>query len=326
MTGYQEIMTDPSYLNQVIVFTTPYIGNVGCNSLDIESKITVKGIIVREKPTDSSNWRAEKKIEDWCNINNVFCLYGIDTRTLVKKIRNKQAGTGIIGYAENLDKILKINQKDFDTECMDLASLACHKEIFKIENNGKKIAVIDFGIKNNILNCLSLQGFDLTIYPCTKVKENIDLINKADGLVLSNGPGDPRATLKNIPKISVLIDNFIKNDKAILGICLGHQILCLVAGVRVEKMSQGHRGGNQPVLNTITNKVEITAQNHGFSAIKSDLEDKGLYEKYISLFDGIVEGAQFKKGRVISVQYHPESSPGPRDSRYIFEDFKRMFE
>jgi carbamoyl-phosphate synthase small subunit len=325
MTGYQEIITDPSYLNQVIVFTSIHIGNVGCNSIDMESGATVKGIIVREKPRKSSNWRSELDFEEWCVRNHLFCLYGVDTRSIVEKIRKKEVGTGVVGYATDLEKILKIRQKQFDTEGMDLASLACATNIKKMEQNGKKIAVIDFGIKNNILNCLYRQGFDLTIYPCTKVKDYVDDIKNADGLFLSNGPGDPRSTLKNIPELDNIVRHFVKEDKGIFGICLGHQILCLIFGARVNKMPQGHRGGNQPVINLNTNKVEITAQNHGFAVLEEDLVINRLKKKQESLFDGIVEGFECVGKKIISVQYHPESSPGPRDSRYIFEDFKKLF-
>ncbi|MDR1499056.1 MAG: glutamine-hydrolyzing carbamoyl-phosphate synthase small subunit [Rickettsiales bacterium] len=326
MTGYQEIITDPSYLNQVITFTSVHIGNVGCNSADMESMATVKGIITREKPSKSSSWRAERDFEEWCVKNHMFCLYGVDTRSIVEKIRNKEASTGVVGYAGDLDGILKIKQKQFDTEGMDLASLACSENIRKIEQqNGKRIAALDFGIKNNILNCLHRQGFDLVVYPCTEICNYVEEIQSADGLFLSNGPGDPRATLRNVPELETIVKYFVKEDKAIFGICLGHQILSLIFGARVEKMSQGHRGGNQPVINYSTKNVEITAQNHGFAVLEEDLAKNKLNKKYESLFDGVVEGFEFIGKKIISVQYHPESSPGPRDSRYIFEDFRKLF-
>jgi carbamoyl-phosphate synthase small subunit len=323
MSGYQEIITDPSYLGQVIVFTAPHIGNVGVNSMDIESNGTVKGIVVKEIPTSASNWRSEMDFEEWCIKNKMFCFYGADTRSMVGQIRNKKIETGVIGYANDIDKILKINQKQFDTENQDLASLACDDTISRIQNKdgSKKIAVIDCGIKKSILDCLYQQDFDLTIYPCKIVKNYVDEIKKADGLFLSNGPGDPRETLKNVPELKELVKYFVDKEKSIFGICLGHQILSLIFGIEVGRMSQGHRGGNQPVLNNLTNRVHITAQNHGFAATKSNL----AIEKYTSLFDNINEGFVFKGKKIISVQYHPESSPGPRDSRYIFEEFKKMF-
>jgi carbamoyl-phosphate synthase small subunit len=291
----------------------------------MESDGVVKGIITRERPSKSSSWRAERDFEEWCIKNHMFCFYGVDTRSIVEKIRKKDVSTGVVGYANDLDKILTIKQKQFDTEDMDLGSLACSKDIRKMEQNGKKIAVIDCGIKNNILNCLYRQGFDLTIYPCTRVKDCIMDIKNADGLFLSNGPGDPRATLKNIPELEDIIRHFVEENRPILGICLGHQILCLIFGARVEKMSQGHRGGNQPVINLNTNKVKITAQNHGFAVLEEDLEKNGLSKKYESLFDGVVEGFECKGRKIISIQYHPEASPGPRDSRYIFEEFGELF-
>jgi carbamoyl-phosphate synthase small subunit len=321
MTGYQEIITDPSYFGQVIVFTSTHIGNVGCNGIDIESNRNIKGIIVKEKPSEASSWRSEIDFEEYFIKNNIFCLYGVDTRSLVEKIRKKEISTGVIG--NNLDELLKIDQSQYDTNGQDLASLTCGEKIRKIsgEKNSIKLAVIDCGIKNNILNCLQQQGFDLIVYPCNAIKSYMDDIKKADGLCLSNGPGDPRATLENIPQIRELIDYFSINDRAILGICLGHQILSLFFGINVEKMSQGHRGGNQPVIDTVNNTVHITSQNHGFSATKTNLAT----EKYVSLFDNIIEGFIFSNRKIISVQYHPESSPGPRDSRYIFQDFKKLF-
>ncbi|MDR0572214.1 MAG: glutamine-hydrolyzing carbamoyl-phosphate synthase small subunit [Rickettsiales bacterium] len=327
MTGYQEIITDPSYLGQVIVFTTPHIGNVGCNSMDMESNNTVRGVIVKEKPSSSSSWRAERNFKEWCIKNKVFCFYGVDTRSLVEKIRKKEISVGVIGYADSLDNLLKIKQKQYNTENKDLASLACgdekrslaHKHNFIKKNI--QIAVIDCGIKNNILNCLYEQGFDLSIYPCKAIEKYKDEINMADGLFLSNGPGDPRSTLKNVSLLEELIKSFTSKSKPIFGICLGHQILSLVFGIDVIKMSQGHRGGNQPVLDTISGRVHITAQNHGFAVVKNDY----AIEKYVSLFDNIPEGFVFKDKKIISVQYHPESSPGPRDSRYIFQEFRKFF-
>ncbi|GMO62016.1 MAG: glutamine-hydrolyzing carbamoyl-phosphate synthase small subunit [Rickettsiales bacterium] len=321
MTGYEEIITDPSYLGQGIVFTSPHIGNVGCNLLDRESNTSVKGIIVKAKPSKSSNFRSEEDFEKWCLKNKVFCFYGADTRSMVEKIRKNEIATGVVGYAEDLKNILEIDQKKYDTTGQDLASLSCGNEVQEIQGQGKKLAVINCGIKENIVKCLSDENFDLKIYPCKNVKNYLEDIKKADGLVLSNGPGDPRATLNNIPELSTLIKCFSEKDKPILGICLGHQIISLTHGVVVEKMPQGHRGGNQPVLDMQTNKVNITSQNHGFCATKTNLAD----EKYISLFDNIIEGFIFKGKRIISVQYHPEASPGPRDSRGIFKEYKNLF-
>jgi carbamoyl-phosphate synthase small subunit len=325
MSGYQEIISDPSYLGQVIVFTAPHIGNVGCNSMDMESNGTVRGIIVREKPSKSSNWRSERDFEKWCMENKMFCFYGIDTRSLVTKIRGKEVSTGVVGYMDDFEDMLKIRQKQYDTENKDLASLACGEEKKKFTHNFSKkniqIAVIDFGIKNNILNCLYEQGFDLIVYPCKIIEEYKDEIIGADGLLLSNGPGDPRATLRNIPLLEEIIKGFTAKDKPIFGICLGHQILSLVFGVDVVRMRQGHRGGNQPVLDAISGKVHITAQNHGFVALKNS----SVIEKYASLFDNVSEGFIFKDKKIISVQYHPESSPGPRDARHIFKEFRTLF-
>jgi carbamoyl-phosphate synthase small subunit len=318
MTGYQEIMTDPSYLGQVVVFTSTHIGNTGCNSVDLESNLCVKGIICRERPTIASNYRGELDFEKWCVEHNAFIFYGIDTRDLVEKIRNKEVGTGVV--AHNLEDALMVNQKQFDTESQDLASLACGNEVRIISGKGKRIAVIDCGIKENIVNCLKQQDFSLVIYPCKVVKEYLEEILSADGLVLSNGPGDPRATFNNVSDLDRVVKGFATSGKPILGICLGHQILSIIYGIEVGRMPQGHRGGNQPVID-VNGKVHITSQNHGFCAYKSDLAD----ERYISLFDGVIEGWNFRDKKIISVQYHPEASPGPRDSRYMFEEFKKMF-
>jgi len=321
MTGYQEIMTDPSYLGQVIVFTFPHIGNVGCNSVDIESDGNVRGIVVRELPTKNSSWRAEIDFEAWLLKHKIFCFYGVDTRNLVEKIRKKEVGTGILGRLRDIDTVLKMSQSAYDTEGQDLGSLACGDKIIKMQQNGKKVAVIDCGIKQNILNCLYRQGFDLTVYPCKLVKDYVDEIKNSDGLFISNGPGDPRATLKNTMDLKDITEYFVQKDKPIFGICLGHQILSLIFGIEVNRMPQGHRGANQPVLNTQTGKVHISSQNHGFAALRSNLAT----EKYVSLLDNVIEGFTFHDKKIISVQYHPESSPGPRDSRYIFEEFKRLF-
>jgi carbamoyl-phosphate synthase small subunit len=341
MSGYQEIMTDPSYTSQIIVFTFPHIGNVGVNGEDIESVTYLnrasepKGVVLRCESTNSSNHRALEGLKTWLELNKICTLYGVDTRAITSLIRQKKLANAVIGVYETDADILKLQEQAFAIPSMDgldLASKATRGEIgYWTEGKWsqtpanradfKKVAVIDFGIKENILHLLEKQGLDLTVFPCTQVS----WANLAgfDGVFLSNGPGDPMATLAVLPEIKNIITRAIEHNKPLFGICLGHQMIAGTLGCRVEKLPQGHRGVNHPVFDKNTKKVEITAQNHGFAVINSALPP-GVRVSHYSLFDGVVEGIEVVHKPVLSIQYHPESSSGPHDSSYLFTKFREI--
>ena len=334
ITGYQEILTDPSYYNQIINFTFPHIGIVGTNIEDYESdKIFASGCIINNSLSNASNFRSEMNFENWLKINKKVCVTNIDTRKLTKKIRDSGARKALIHFPnnrkferiENLRKMLN----DFPSmNNLDLVSNVSTKHIYKWVkgkkikcNNTKKkfIAVIDFGIKRNILNILSSYEFDIVVFPHNYPIKEI-LRTNPSGIFLSNGPGDPLATFKeNKNNLS-----FIKSSKKpVFGICLGHQILSLIYNAKTEKMHHGHRGANHPIKNIKTQKVEITVQNHGF-VVSRRLFPNELKITHTSLFDDTIAGIEVIKKPFFSVQYHPESSPGPQDSRYLFDQFIKL--
>ncbi len=340
MTGYQEILTDPSYAGQIITFTFPHIGNVGTNSEDIET-VTPKarGLIIREDITTPSNWRANKHFNDWLISNNLVGISGIDTRALTKRIRDIGAPNGIIAHNADgdfdLDALYEEAKNWSGLEGMDLAKdVSCTQSYQwdealwtredgykKQENPSHKVVAVDFGAKQNILRCLADAGCAVTVVPANSTAEDI-LAHKPDGVFLSNGPGDPSATgAYAVPMIKELLDK----DMRIFGICLGHQLLSLALGCKTRKMHLGHRGANQPVKDLSTNKVEITSQNHGFEVIAEDLP-KNVEASHISLFDGSNEGIKANDKPAFSVQYHPEASPGPQDSHYLFHRFVEMID
>ncbi len=334
VTGYQEILTDPSYYNQIINFTFPHIGVVGTNINDYESdKIYASGCIVNNNISDASNYRSEKGFDIWLKQNKKVCVTGIDTRVLTKKIRESGASNVLIHFPENqkfdsFKNLKNLLSKFPKMKDLDLASEVSTKNIYKwqkgkktrIKNFKKKfIAVIDFGIKRNILNILNSLGLEVIIFPINfSIKEIIKL--KPSGIFLSNGPGDPLATFNKYKEDFKLIKNF---TKPVFGICLGHQILSLIYNAKTEKMHHGHRGANHPVKDLKTKKVEITVQNHGFVVSKKSFP-KILNVTHSSLFDGTIAGVEVRKKPFFSVQYHPESSPGPQDSRYLFEKFIKL--
>ncbi len=335
ITGYQEIITDPSYAGQIITFTFPHIGNVGTNSEDVEALApAARGIIIREDITDPSNWRAQKHFNDWLKDNGLTGVCGIDTRALTRYIRDNGAPKGVIAHSKdckfNLKKLHKMAQDWPGLEGLDLAKdVSCSKSYNwdettwtteegygKQKNPVCKVVAIDYGAKQNILRCLAASGCDVTVVPAkASVKEIMS--HKPDGVFLSNGPGDPAAT--GIYAVPVIRD-LLEKDIPIFGICLGHQILGLALGAKTRKMHLGHRGANHPVKDIETGKVEITSQNHGFEVIADTLPDSAK-QSHISLFDGSNEGIAIKDKPVFSVQYHPEASPGPQDSHYLFERF-----
>ncbi len=335
ITGYQEIITDPSYAGQIITFTFPHIGNVGTNDEDIESvNPAARGIIIREDITSPSNWRANNNLGSWLEKHNLVGISGIDTRALTRRIRDLGAPNGII--AHNADgkfdlESLHAEVKNWQgLEGNDLAKdVSCTKSYkwdetlwgitdgYGTQKNPKyKVVAVDFGAKRNILRCLAAAGCDVTVVPASSTAEEI-LSHKPDGVFLSNGPGDPAATGKYAVK---MVQGLLENDMPIFGICLGHQILSLSLGCKTKKMHLGHRGANQPVKDIKTGRVEITSQNHGFEVIADELPEN-IEQTHVSLFDGSNEGIAVKGKPVFSVQYHPEASPGPQDSHYLFDRF-----
>jgi len=336
LTGYQEIISDPSYAGQIINFTFPHIGNVGTNKEDHESdKIWTKGIILNSEITSPSNYRALANLDTWLKKNKIVGITGLDTRSLTNFIRDKGAPKGTISFSNtgkfNINKLTNLTVKWNGLKNLDLAEKVSTKKNYIwsglktwkkesgfIKNKTKSLNVvaIDYGIKKNILRYFSDFNCKVTIVPCkTNAKEILKL--KPHGIFLSNGPGDPAATGKYAIGT---IKELIKKEMPIFGICLGHQILALTLGAKTKKMKLGHRGANHPVKNLIKNNVEITSQNHGFEIIKESLP-KNIEVTHKSLFDNCIEGIRLKNKPIFSVQYHPESNPGPQDSVYLFQEF-----
>ena len=338
MTGYQEIISDPSYAEQIINFTFPHVGNVGTNKEDNESdKIWTKGVIINTEITEPSNYRSLKHLDEWLKKNKIVGIAGVDTRNLTNTIRDKGAPKGTISFSKksefNIKKLHYKTKKWSGLKNLDLAEKVSTNKTYSWKNlktwkkkygfikNKKKslhVVVVDYGVKKNILRYFSDFNCKVTVVSCKTNAANI-LKLKPNGIFLSNGPGDPAATGKYaIP----IIKDLIKNNLPIFGICLGHQILALTLGAKTKKMNLGHRGANHPVKNLIKGNVEITSQNHGFEVIKNSLP-RNIQITHQSLFDNSIEGIKLKNKPVFSVQYHPESNPGPQDSVYLFEEFVR---
>ena len=336
LTGYQEIISDPSYAGQIINFTFPHIGNVGTNKEDHESdNIWTKGVIFNSEITNPSNYRSLKNLDTWLIKNKIVGITGLDTRNLTNFIRDKGAPKGTISNNKNgkfnVKKLLNLSIKWPGLNKLDLAKTVTTKNKYVwqgyktwkkekgFEKNNKKtfkIIAIDYGIKKNILRYFSNFNCKVIVVPCTLSASEI-LKMKPDGIFLSNGPGDPAATGKYAIEI---IQKLIKENIPIFGICLGHQILALALKAKTKKMKLGHRGANHPVKNLLNQKVEITSQNHGFEILKESLP-KNVEITHKSLFDNCIEGIKLKNKPVFSVQYHPESNPGPQDSVYLFKQF-----
>jgi len=336
LTGYQEIISDPSYAGQIINFTFPHIGNVGTNKQDLESdKIWTKGVIFNSEITSPSNYRSLVNLDLWLKKNKIVGITGLDTRSLTNSIRDKGAPKGTISFSKkgtfNINKLVNITTKWNGLKNLDLAEQVSTKKNYiwpgfktwkketgylKNKKHSLHVVAIDYGIKKNILRYFSDLNCKVTVVSCKTNLKNI-LKLKPNGIFLSNGPGDPAATGKYAIGI---IKELIKNNLPIFGICLGHQILALALGAKTKKMKLGHRGANHPVKNLIKDNVEITSQNHGFEIVRETLP-KNIEVTHKSLFDNCIEGIRLKNKPIFSVQYHPESNPGPQDSVYLFEEF-----
>ena len=323
MTGYQEILTDPSYCSQIIIMTMPHIGNYGVNINDIESKkIQAAGFIIKEETVNPSNWRASQSIGDYLRDQNIIGIKNVDTRALTKHIRNNGSMNGIIFSEKNeielMKKILYAHPK---MEGLDLVKKVSTKEKYKWNTKDLKynVAVIDYGIKSNILRILETHNCNLTIFPSNVSSSEILNFNP-DGVFLSNGPGDPATVKYAIKTVKNLLGVF-----PIFGICLGHQILGLSLGAKTYKLKYGHRGLNHPVKNIKKGTIEITSQNHGFVLDLKSLP-KNLVATHINLNDNTCAGIECLDYSAFSVQYHPESSPGPHDSRYLFQLFIKLMD
>ncbi|HTB43309.1 MAG TPA: glutamine-hydrolyzing carbamoyl-phosphate synthase small subunit [Acetobacteraceae bacterium] len=338
MTGYQETLTDPSYAGQIITFTFPHIGNVGANAEDIEAMtIAARGLVVKQDVTEPSNWRAVQHLDAWLRARGIAGVSGVDTRALTMRIRDGGAPTGVLAFpADGRFDVAALRAQAAEwpgLEGMDLAREVSCRQTYDWDETrwawpggmGRQTApklhvvAVDYGAKRNILRCLASAGCRVTVVPATATADDI-LRHAPDGVFLSNGPGDPAATGEYaVPAIRGVLDAGVP----LFGICLGHQLLALALGAKTYKMDRGHRGANQPVKDLASGKVEITSQNHGF-AVDPETLPATARVTHVSLFDGSNEGLACSDRPAFSVQYHPEASPGPSDSHYLFERFVGM--
>ena len=339
MTGYQEILTDPSYMSQILAFTFPHVGNTGVNVEDVEqigggADTSARGAIFRDAPTDPANYRSESDFDGWMKRRGVVGLAGVDTRALTARIRDAGAPHAVIAHDPegrfDLEALVAQAKAWSGLVGLDLARDASTLQSFdwdeglwdwpeghpRVDATDKSVVVVDYGVKRNILRALASTGAKITVVPADTTAEAI-LARNPDGVVLSNGPGDPAATGEYaVPEIRKLVDS----GKPVFGICLGHQMLALALGAKTVKMDQGHHGANHPVKDLTTGKVEIVSMNHGFTVDRDSLPD-AVVETHVSLFDGTNCGIALKDRPVFSVQHHPEASPGPTDSLYLFQRF-----
>ena len=341
MTGYQEIMTDPSYAGQAVVFTFPHIGNTGANSEDNEAeRPSAIGMIMKWTPSEQSSWRAEEKFSKWLSRRNQIGIGAVDTRRLTRFVRTQGAQHAALAHEPDgkfdIPELARQAREFPGLDGLDLAKDASVLQQYQWSEprwrwpGGKpervkaryRVAAVDYGAKENILRCLASVGCEVTVFPAQTDWETI-LASSPDGLFLSNGPGDPAATAEYaVPMIRGILEN---SQIPIFGICLGHQLLALALGAKTAKMKFGHHGANHPVKDAETGKVEITSMNHGFTVAKETLPP-GVVETHFSLFDGTNCGIRMLDRPVFSVQFHPEASPGPQDSFYLFENFARAME
>jgi carbamoyl-phosphate synthase small subunit len=340
ITGYQEIMTDPSYAGQIVTFTFPHIGNTGANSEDIETASPAAlGLAIRADITEPSSWRALQGLDPWLKSHNLPGIAGIDTRALTRRIRDLGAPNGALAHAPDgkldIEALVARARTWPGLEGMDLALEVSARQSYSwtetswrpglgygaLGDAGRHVVAIDYGAKRNILRLLADHGCRVTVVPADTAADDI-LRHRPDGIFLSNGPGDPAATGRYAVPV---IRQLMAIGLPIFGICLGHQLLALALGGKTAKMALGHRGANHPVKDLATGKVEITSQNHGFR-VETDSLPAGVEPTHVSLFDGSNEGLRVAGKPIFSVQYHPEASPGPRDSHYLFDRFMRLID
>jgi len=314
MTGYQEVLTDPSYCGQIVTMTYPLIGNYGTAGLfDQASQSFVRGFVIGELCEEPSNWQAQSGLRQYLTDHGVPCIYGVDTRAVTRKIRSAGTMKGIIMPADTAaDKIKSL--LDTPPE-IDVVAEVTTREIYRMPADGPRVAVLDYGIKRNILNSLFRVGCDLTVLPADTSAAEVLALNP-DGIFLSNGPGDPKDVPASIATIKELV-----GKKPIFGICLGHQLLALAMGANTYKLKFGHRGANHPVKDLVTGQVHITSQNHGYAVIEESLAGKDFTVTHRAVNDSTVEGMKHASLPIFCVQYHPEAAPGPDDNTYLFEQF-----
>ncbi len=315
MTGYQEILTDPSYCGQIVTMTYPLIGNYGINIDDIESsRPQIKGFIIRELSKSPSNWRSIETLHNYLEKHNIIGIEGIDTRELTRTLREEGTIRGIIStnYKEITSKLLNQIKSYRIINPVDIVST---KKIIHYEGTGFRVAVLDFGVKQNIIRSLLNRNCDVYVFPSRSSSQEI-LSYKPHGLLLSNGPGDPKDCNTEIDTVKELLGVL-----PIFGVCLGHQLIALASGANTEKLRYGHRGCNHPVKNLATDKTYITSQNHGYTIVEDSLDKSIIEVSHISMNDFSIEGIRYKNIPVTSVQFHPEASPGPTDTAYLFDDF-----
>ncbi len=340
MTGYQEILTDPSYAGQIITFTFPHIGNVGANPEDVETTTpAARGVVLRADITEPSSWRATRHLDDWLKAFDLVGIAGVDTRALTRRIRDGGAPTGVVVHAPDgvpdlepareearawpglagMDLALEVTRRQ--TETWDETAWSLGAGYGRQQTPRRHVVAVDYGAKRNILRNLASAGCRVTVVPATASSAEI-LRHKPDGIFLSNGPGDPAATGRYAVPV---IRDLVETGKPVFGICLGHQLLALALGARTEKMRRGHRGANHPVKDLGTGRVEITSQNHGFVVVPESLPADAEVT-HVSLFDSTNEGFRLRDRPVFAVQYHPEASPGPQDSQHLFDRFVSLID
>jgi carbamoyl-phosphate synthase small subunit len=322
MVGYQEILSDPSYTYQMVVMTYPIIGNYGVTDDDYETKTpTIGGFIVREYNDMPSNFRYTKTLSEVMSENNIPGIYGVDTRKITRSIRDIGSRKVIItDAATTTEEALRI-LRETELPCDAVKKVASKKIWYSRTSNHRfNVVAVDCGIKLNIIRSLNARGCNVTIVPCSTTAEEIDFM-KPDGIFLSNGPGNP----EDVPEVIEIVRK-LKGKYPIFGICLGHQLISLAYGAKTYKLKFGHRGGNHPVKNLATGKLEITSQNHSYAVDAATVDGTGLEITHINILDNTVEGVECVKDNVFSVQYHPESAPGPQDSSYLFDKFVKIME